>query len=94
MGRLIDLKEAEEKAKEAIDDRIEDWYDLSSYEEPVIESSDITQLGDLTIYVLEGHVDIEFKTETFSSEEGRILFTVKLDAESGKVLSIKQEEEE
>jgi len=94
LGQLIDLKEAEEKAKEAVEDRVDDWYDLDSWEEPVIDSSDIIQLGDKTIYVLEGYIDVEFKTGVLSSEEGRILFTVKLDAETGKILSIKQEEEE
>lgn len=94
MAELIELEEAERIAKEAIEDRIDDWYDLDSWEEPVINSSDIAQLGDKTIYVLEGYLDVEFKTGLLSSEEGRILFTVKLDAETGKVLSIKQEEEE
>lgn len=94
MGRLIDLKDAEKKAKRAIGNRIEDWYDLRSYEEPVIESSDIDQIGDTPIYILEGYIDVDFKTGWLSSEEGRVLFTVKLDAESGKVLAIKHEEEE
>lgn len=81
MGGFIDLEEAEEKAKRAVEERIEDWYDLASYNEPVIESSDINQIGDTPIYILEGYIDV-------------VLFTVKLDAENGKVLSIKQQEDE
>lgn len=94
MGQFIDLKDAEKKARRAIEDRIEDWYDLRSYEEPIIETSDIDQIGDTPIFILEGYIDVDFKSGWLSSEEGRVLFTVKLDAESGKVLSIKHEVDE
>jgi hypothetical protein len=62
MGNFIDLKEVEKIAKEAIEERIDDWYDLDSCDEPVIESSDIDQIGDVPIYILEGYIDVEFKS--------------------------------
>ena len=94
MGRITDIEKAETITRREIVNRIEDWYDLTSYEKPIIESSDVSQIGDTSIYVLKGHVDAEFKSGWFSSKRGRILFTVKLNAKSGKLLSIKQRKEE
>lgn len=94
MERITDIEKAETITRREIVNRIEDWYDLTSYEKPVIESSDISQIGDTSIHILKGYVDVEFKSGWFSSKRGRVLFTVKLDARSGKVLSIKQEKKE
>lgn len=85
---------AKSQAIEAVENRIADWHDdLSSSQDPVIDSSDVTQLGNTTVYVLKGHVDVVINAGFPSSKAGRIFFSVKLDAETGKVLSIKQEDE-
>jgi hypothetical protein len=99
MEELVDLMEAEEMARQMIVDKIEDWYDLTSSGKPVFESSETCQSGDLPVYVLKGYVDVEFKTGWLSSarersRSGRVLFTVRLNAQNGKVLSVKHRAEQ
>lgn len=99
MGELIDLAEAEEMARQMIIDKIEDWYDLTSSAKPVFESSETHKSEDPPIYVLKGYIDVEFRTGWLSSarersRSGRVLFTIRLNAQNGKVLSVKHRAEQ
>jgi hypothetical protein len=94
----MELKEAKDKACQLVVDNLRWWYDIVSFGEPVIESSDSGKTGDIQVYILQGYVDVEFKAgwQTSAREQsrsGRVLFTVKLNVEDGKVLSLKHKEE-
>jgi hypothetical protein len=93
----MDLKEAKDKACQLVVDNLRVWYDIISFGEPVIESSDLVKTGDIQVYILQGYVDVEFKTGWRTSarehsRSGRVLFTVNLNVEDGKVLSLKHKE--
>jgi hypothetical protein len=99
MVGIANSTEAEEIARRMITERIEDWYDLTSSGKPVFESSETQRPADALIYVLEGYVDVEFKTGWLSSarersRSGRVQFTVKLDAQTGKIISVKHRAEQ
>lgn len=99
MAVIANSAEAEEIARRMINDNIENWYDLAASGKPVFESSETQQAAGTLIYVLKGYVDVEFKTGWLSSarersRSGRVLFTVKLDAQSGKILSMKHRAEQ
>ncbi len=91
------LKEAKDKASQLVVDNLREWYDTVSFGEPIIESSDSGKTGDIQAYILQGHVDVEFKagwrtSAREHSRSGRVIFTVKLNMEDGKLLSLKHKE--
>ena len=93
----MELKEAKDKACQLVVVNLRAWYDIVSFGEPIIESSDSGRTGDIQVYILQGHVDVEFKAgwQTSAREHsrsGRVLFTVKLNADNGKILSLKHKE--
>jgi len=93
----MELKEAKDKACQLVVDKLREWYDIVSFGEPVIESSDSGKNGDIQVYILQGYVEVEFKAgwQTSAREHsrsGRVLFKIKLNKEDGKVLSLKHKE--
>ncbi len=99
MVGIANSKEAEEIAWQMISEKIGDWYDLTSLGKPVFESSETHPSADTVMYVLNGYVDVEFRTGWLSSarersRSGRVLFTIKLNAQNGKVLSLKHRAEQ
>ena len=93
----MELNEAKAKACKLVVDNLRAWYDIVSFGEPVIESSDSGKTGDVHVYNLQGYVEVEFKSgwQTSAREHsrsGRVLFTVKLGVENGKILSLKHKE--
>ena len=96
-GTKMELKEAKDKACKLVVDNLREWYDIISFGEPIIESSDSGKTGDIQVYSLQGYVDVEFKTGWRTSarehsRSGRVMFTVNLNMEDGKVLSLKHKE--
>ena len=56
-------------------------------------------MGDVHVYILQGYVEVEFKTGWRTSarehsRSGKVLFTIKLNAEDGKVIAIRHKESE
>ena len=97
MGKLIKSNEVAERVRKVVEARIGDWYDIASLDQAVIESSKVDCLENRSIYILKGYVDVEFKTGWRSSarersRSGRVLFSVTLNAEDGKILSLKHKE--
>ena len=93
----MELKEAKEKTCQLVVDNLRAWYDIVSFGEPIIESSDSGRTGDIQVYILQGHVDVEFKagwrtSAREHSRSGQVLFTANLNVEDGKVLSLKHKE--
>jgi hypothetical protein len=93
----MELEEAKDKACQLIADNLREWYDIVTFREPVIESSGSGKVGDIQVYILQGYVEVEFKAgwQTSAREHsrsGRVLFTVKLNADNGKILSLKHKE--
>jgi hypothetical protein len=93
----MELKEAKEKVCQLVVDKLREWYDIVSFGEPVIKSSDSVKNGDIQVYILQGYVEVEFKagwrtSAREHSRSGQVLFTVKLNVENGKILSLKHKE--
>jgi hypothetical protein len=93
----MELKELEEIASKLVMDKLRDWYDIVSFGEPVIESSDSDNKGDIQFYILKGYIEVEFKggwrtSAREQSRSGKILFTIKLNSKNGKLIGIRHEE--
>jgi hypothetical protein len=97
MVHKMELKEAKDKAYKLVVENLREWYDIIAFGEPIIKSSDSGKTGDIQMYILHGYVEVEFKAgwQTSAREHsrsGRVLFTVKLNADNGKILSLKHKE--
>jgi hypothetical protein len=93
----MQLKEAKDLASKLVVNKLRDWYDIVSFSEPVIESSDSDKQGDIQVYILQGYVEVEFKggwrtSAREKSRSGKVLFKIKFNSENGKVLGIRHKE--
>jgi hypothetical protein len=93
----MELKEAKDLASKLVVDKLRDWYDIVSFGEPIIESSDSDKKGDIQVYILQGYIEVEFKggwrtSAREHSRSGKILFMIKVNSEDGKVIGIRHEE--
>ena len=93
----MELKEAKDIVSKLVVDKLRDWYDIVSFGEPLIESSDSGKDGDIQVYILQGYVEVEFKggwrtSAREHSRSGKVRFTIKLNSENGKVIGIRHEE--
>jgi hypothetical protein len=93
----MELKEAKDMASKLVMDSLRDWYDIVSFGEPVIESSHSDNKGDIKFYILKGYIEVEFKggwrtSAREQSRSGKVLFTIKLNSENGKLIGIRHEE--
>ena len=93
----MELKEAKVRAQRIVVKKLRDWHEITSSSEPVIESSRVSDIGGSHVYILHGYVEVEFvsgwrTSAREHSRTGRILFTLKMSAEDGKILSIEHNE--
>lgn len=95
----MELKEAKDVASKLVVDKLRDWYDIVSFGEPIIESSHSDKKGGVQVYSLHGYIEVEFKggwrtSAREHSRSGKILFTIKLNSDDGKIMGIRHEESE